>query len=148
MNELERKTDELISLWLEEFRYRPPAYQKSPLSGDLALTETRNHRNRAVMLQRDETGELVTVARMRVAAKETRQTARPTIDIDRDAERMEKIMVKLKAVNDPAYQALVLNYEGNSYREIAGKMNCSASYAQRYKETAFNMVMMEVAELR
>lgn len=145
--ELETKTDELISLWLREYRYRPPAYQQSPLNGDLALTETGRFRRRAVMRQRDENGNMVTVAKSRIAAKESARTSRQTIPINREAEEMESIMVKLKAVNDPAYNALVLYYEGNSYREIGGKMSCSHEYARRYKDNGFNMVMMEVAEI-
>jgi len=145
--ELEEKTASLIALWLRNYRYRPPAYQRTALGGYLALTEAGRYRRRAFMRQRNEDGVLVTVPKSRISAKESHRVGKQTIEIDRDAETMEAIMVKLKAVNNLAYQALVYYYEGNSYREIGRKMNCSHTYARRYKETGFNMVMMEVAEI-
>ena len=55
-------------------------------------------------------------------------------------------MSKLLRVNSPAYTAVCLHYAGVSYRNIALELRCSHEYARRYKQSGFDMVLMDVAE--
>lgn len=134
-NPLEVETDRLLQIWIAEYGHRESGYPKTP-SSVIALTETRGYRSR----RRE--GD---VGSSRVHATETRSASKHSaVYVNQDAEKVEKIMVKLKRVHLWAYLSLSMHYQGFSYREIAQELSTNHTQARKYKETGFSMVMMEL----
>lgn len=137
VSKLEEETDRLLRLWVHEYAYRL-ATIRSPGAEAMALTETRGYRSRR--RSKEEGSARVHAVESRVGKKGT------GIYINSDAARVEKAMVKLKAVDLDAFIALSLNYQGHSLREIGPKVSSTGSetHARRCKDRGFAMVMMEL----
>jgi len=139
--DLEQKTDELLKLWIREMHGAGPGDASSGgYSGEaLAITETRNYRSRPRSSKSEE-------GSARVHAVESRGGRSTKIIVSSSSTKMEVVMAKLKRINILAYTALALSYTGLSFERISKELRCSYDHARRYRQSGFDMVMMEVDE--
>jgi hypothetical protein len=126
--DIEKKADEMLEAWSRELRDgKQGAYPTTSLDGNLALTETRNHRTKS----RPE--------RM-AAGKESRSGAKVKIVVSAGTEEIERIMINIRAICPDCYMALKLSYQVVTMRDVQRIMKVSYSSARKSRETGFKMV--------
>lgn len=131
MNETE--IDIALEQWAREMSDGGPGgYSTSPLDGNLALTETRNYRQRKGSIP--------------MACKETRTAAKQEIRISPRTSMIDGIMLRIKKVDDGYYRALMLSYQRPNMRAVAAAMGIGYGQARQLRKAGFDMVCLMVGE--
>ena len=130
ISSLEFEAGRLMEAWAKEYRDPSPSpYAASPLDGNLALLETRNHRNKLPT----------------ALGKESRTKRLIDSDTNTEAEMMEAILSRLATVKPAPIKSLCLYYLYESDRRTGEIMEISKSFAQQLKKTGMAMVMVEIS---
>jgi len=128
---LEYEAHRLMEVWAKEYRDPSPSpYAASPLDGNLALLETRNHINRSFHT---------------ATGKESRRARLINEDTDTQAVYMESVLTRLANVKPAPIKSLCLYYLYESDRRTSEIMDISKSFAQQLKKTGMAMVMVEIS---
>lgn|GEM_PF-4753324 len=128
--DIEEKADQMLETWAREMRDSPPgSFGSLGLDGNMALLDTSRHRSK----RKDQPSPAY--------GKETRTGPRcPDLIISPTSQRIERIMVHVRAMDSNYCEVLRLTYTLQTIEEICRRMGMSRTKVKEFKRTAFHIV--------